>query len=212
MSSPARYDGAEMDATAQAAASTPLPNSPAAVTDYAFVASPGAASSASSDAAASADADAAANAAPTPRLAQPPRPLWQRRAESCVRGFERRKSKKLRRKEWGICTLAFPNEQQEKVFEWCETRATERYTHANGSGGRLLRHWTRASRLMLYCLCFASRALLRYFAQIRERNMRGSMLLLAFAYMLYATIEWKVRWGEEGKGTTGRNAQQAHFV
>lgn len=23
--------------------------------------------------------------------------------------------------------------------------------------------------------------------------MRGSMLLLAFAYMLYATIEWKVR-------------------
>ena len=80
--------------------------------------------------------------------ARPPIPAWQRRAEICVRGFERRKTKKLRRKDWGICTLAFPNAQQERMFGW-------------------------------YC------------AQIREKNMRGSMLVLAFLYMLYATVEWK---------------------
>lgn len=49
-----------------------------------------------------------------------------------MRGFERRKSKKLRRKEWGICTLAFPNEQQEKVFEWFVNTATHASTERSG--------------------------------------------------------------------------------
>lgn len=128
MSSPTRYDGAEEDLNAsQAAASTPLPNSPA-----------------NADSAANADAEA--NAAPTPRIPQAPRPLWQRRAESCVRGFERRKSKKLRRKEWGICTLAFPNEQQEKVFEWSAAQHNDtREVHMHTEHG--------AESLRLLCVC-----------------------------------------------------------
>jgi hypothetical protein len=71
-----------------------------------------------------------------------------RRAERCVRGFERRKAKQLRRKDWGVCSLSFPNPSQERTFQY-------------------------------------------YSAQLRERNMRGCMLLLAFAYCLYATLEWR---------------------
>jgi hypothetical protein len=78
----------------------------------------------------------------------PPKARWMRRAERCVRGFERRKAKQLRRKDWGVCSLSFPNPSQERTFQY-------------------------------------------YSAQLRERNMRGCMLLLAFAYCLYATLEWR---------------------
>lgn len=80
--------------------------------------------SASDEAGTDVGAVTAATAAPSE-----PKAPFMRRAERCVRTFERRKTKKLRRSEWGWCSLAFPNEEQERVFG-CQSTAPLAHTPA----------------------------------------------------------------------------------
>lgn len=85
----------------------------------------------------SASDDAATDAGAVTAAAAPsePKAPFMRRAERCVRTFERRKTKKLRRSEWGWCSLAFPNEEQERVFGCQSTAPLIRQLHAQGAAG-----------------------------------------------------------------------------